>query len=289
MANDATLLAVVDDDADVRVALTRLVSSAGFAVETYACGADFLRSVEDHEPDCLVLDLHMPGMSGFDVQGALAGRMRRAGGGHHRARHARIPRTRACSWARRPTCASPSMTKRCWQRSAPPLVVCRDELWRDPMKACPLAFQALAGLVALGSWLGTASAQQVTGTLGSPTATTTTGGKQLPPPDPKFERRDQGEGLGVDALVAAARGAAEGRAQRAADHDRRLGLRRAQHLRRRGADTGAGPHRQERAALHQLPFHLAVLADARRADHRPQPPRGRLRRGRRDRHRLSRL
>jgi FixJ family two-component response regulator len=72
MPNDATLLAVVDDDADVRVALTRLVSSAGFAVETYACGADFLRSVDDHEPDCLVLDLHMPDMSGFDVQGALA-------------------------------------------------------------------------------------------------------------------------------------------------------------------------------------------------------------------------
>jgi FixJ family two-component response regulator len=72
MANDARLLAVVDDDADVRMALTRLVSSAGFAVETYACGADFLRSVDDHEPDCLVLDLHMPDMSGFDVQGALA-------------------------------------------------------------------------------------------------------------------------------------------------------------------------------------------------------------------------
>ena len=72
MANDAGLLAVVDDDADVRMALTRLVSSAGFAVETYACGADFLRSVDDHEPDCLVLDLHMPDMSGFAVQGALA-------------------------------------------------------------------------------------------------------------------------------------------------------------------------------------------------------------------------
>jgi FixJ family two-component response regulator len=66
-----TLLAVVDDDEDVRVALTRLVSSAGFAVETFASGAAFLRSVEDHEPDCLVLDLHMPEMSGFDVQGSL--------------------------------------------------------------------------------------------------------------------------------------------------------------------------------------------------------------------------
>jgi FixJ family two-component response regulator len=72
MGRDARLLAVVDDDADVRVALQRLVSSAGFAVETYASGAEFLRSVDDHEPDCVVLDLHMPRMSGFEVQDALA-------------------------------------------------------------------------------------------------------------------------------------------------------------------------------------------------------------------------
>ncbi len=72
MGMDARLLAVVDDDDDVRVALRRLVSSAGFAVETYASGAEFLRSVDDHEPDCVVLDLHMPQMSGFEVQGALA-------------------------------------------------------------------------------------------------------------------------------------------------------------------------------------------------------------------------
>jgi FixJ family two-component response regulator len=72
MVSDLPLLAVVDDDADVRIALTRLVSAAGFAVETFASGAEFLRSVENHEPDCVVLDLHMPEMSGFDVQGALA-------------------------------------------------------------------------------------------------------------------------------------------------------------------------------------------------------------------------
>jgi FixJ family two-component response regulator len=72
MGRDARLLAVVDDDDDVRLALQRLVSSAGFAVETYASGAAFLHSVDDHEPDCVVLDLHMPQMSGFDVQGALA-------------------------------------------------------------------------------------------------------------------------------------------------------------------------------------------------------------------------
>ena len=72
MAKGAPLLAVVDDDADVRIALMRLVSSAGFAVETFASGTEFLRSVQDHEPDCVLLDLHMPEMSGFDVQGALA-------------------------------------------------------------------------------------------------------------------------------------------------------------------------------------------------------------------------
>ena len=72
MNDDAPLLAVVDDDADVRVALTRLVSSAGFAVETFASGAEFLRSIHDHAPDCLVLDLHMPEVNGFDVQAALA-------------------------------------------------------------------------------------------------------------------------------------------------------------------------------------------------------------------------
>jgi FixJ family two-component response regulator len=71
MVSDMPLIAVVDDDADVRVALTRLVSSAGFAVEAFASGAEFLRSIQDHEPDCVVLDLHMPEMSGFDVQGAL--------------------------------------------------------------------------------------------------------------------------------------------------------------------------------------------------------------------------
>jgi FixJ family two-component response regulator len=73
MATEVPRLALVDDDADVRTALTRLLVSAGFAVETFASGADFLRSLEHREPDCAVVDLHMPEMSGFDVQGALAG------------------------------------------------------------------------------------------------------------------------------------------------------------------------------------------------------------------------
>ena len=79
-------------------------------------------------------------------------------------------------------------------------------------------------------------------------------------------------------MVAAARRAAQGRAQRAADHDGRPGLRRQRHVRRRHPDAGAGPHREGRTALHAVPLHRALLAHARRADHRPQPSRGRLRR-----------
>ena len=57
-----------------------------------------------------------------------------------------------------------------------------------------------------------------------------------------------------------------------------VGLRRAEHVRRRDPDAGARPHRGQWAALHEFQFHRAVLADARRADHRPQPSLGRLRR-----------
>jgi len=72
MTRSAPLLAVVDDDAEVRVALTRLISSAGFAVETFASGAALLDSLANHEPDCVLLDLHMPEVSGLAVQGILA-------------------------------------------------------------------------------------------------------------------------------------------------------------------------------------------------------------------------
>ena len=65
-------VAVVDDDAEVRVAVVRLLSSAGFAAESFASGAEFVQSIGEHGPECVVLDLHMPGLSGFDVQQQLA-------------------------------------------------------------------------------------------------------------------------------------------------------------------------------------------------------------------------
>lgn len=72
MIRTPPLIAIVDDDLDVRQALRRLIGSAGFAVEAFPSGADFLRSLHKHEPDCVILDLHMPELSGFEVQMQIA-------------------------------------------------------------------------------------------------------------------------------------------------------------------------------------------------------------------------
>jgi two-component system, LuxR family, response regulator FixJ len=65
-------VAVVDDEEPIRKALMRLMRSVGLSVETFGSGAEFLKSIETHLPDCVVLDLHMPHMDGFTVQADLA-------------------------------------------------------------------------------------------------------------------------------------------------------------------------------------------------------------------------
>ena len=105
----------------------------------------------------------------------------------------------------------------------------------------------------------------------------------------EVQRRDQERCAAVQALVGTARRSAEGRAERAAHHHRRRWLRRAQHLRRRDSDADDGPHRERGPALQPGLFHRALLAHARRADHRAQPPLGRLRRDLRAVDGLSRL
>jgi FixJ family two-component response regulator len=66
------LIAIVDDEESIRKALRRLLASAGLEVESFSSGAEFLDSLRTHRPDCVVLDLHMPLMSGFAVQARLA-------------------------------------------------------------------------------------------------------------------------------------------------------------------------------------------------------------------------
>ena len=67
-ASEAPILLLVDDDESVRRALWRLLTAAGYAVETFATAGDLL----DREPltvaGCLILDVNLPGLSGFEVQ-----------------------------------------------------------------------------------------------------------------------------------------------------------------------------------------------------------------------------
>ena len=70
--NDAPVIAIVDDDPSVRRALDRLVRAAGYAVETFASGREFLEWLPGGRAACLVLDVHMKEMSGFDLQERLA-------------------------------------------------------------------------------------------------------------------------------------------------------------------------------------------------------------------------
>lgn len=77
--NDTPWVAVVDDEAGIRRALLRLLRSAGVAAHGYAGGADLLaelrggRAGQPHgQPYCIVLDQHMPGMSGLQLQAVLA-------------------------------------------------------------------------------------------------------------------------------------------------------------------------------------------------------------------------
>jgi FixJ family two-component response regulator len=65
------LISVVDDDPFVRRALERLLRAGGYAVSSHALAGEFLRSLETFLPACVVLDLHMPGLTGFDVLEAL--------------------------------------------------------------------------------------------------------------------------------------------------------------------------------------------------------------------------
>ena len=68
MENPAALVAVVDDEHAIRKALTRLLRSANYEVESFASGLEFLKSLATRQPACLVLDIRMHGMTGFDVQ-----------------------------------------------------------------------------------------------------------------------------------------------------------------------------------------------------------------------------
>lgn len=65
---------MVDDDAAVRESLVWLLGSVGLKAVAFGAAAEFLDSYEDAGPCCLVSDVRMPGMSGLELQKALAAR-----------------------------------------------------------------------------------------------------------------------------------------------------------------------------------------------------------------------
>jgi len=63
---------VVDDELSVRKSLSRLLTAAGFHVETFASARDFLQHGVEKSVSCLVLDMQMPELNGLELQQALA-------------------------------------------------------------------------------------------------------------------------------------------------------------------------------------------------------------------------
>jgi FixJ family two-component response regulator len=74
MPEPEAIVFVVDDDESVRESLGGLIRSAGMRVETFASAQQFLASPRSNSvgsvgaPSCLVLDVHLPGLSGLDLQ-----------------------------------------------------------------------------------------------------------------------------------------------------------------------------------------------------------------------------
>jgi FixJ family two-component response regulator len=68
---NSILTIVVDDDPSVCKAIRRLLQTADMQVETFVSAEVFLRSVSSRDPDCLVLDIRMPGMTGPELRDRL--------------------------------------------------------------------------------------------------------------------------------------------------------------------------------------------------------------------------
>lgn len=73
MIRQRPLIAVVDDEESVRKSLRRLLVASQLDATVFASGQEFLDSLGSGQPDCLVLDLQMPGLTGLEVQRVLSG------------------------------------------------------------------------------------------------------------------------------------------------------------------------------------------------------------------------
>ena len=68
MMNISRCIAVIDDDPSVLKALARLLRTRSYIAKTYQSAAQFLDTVSEGQPDCLIVDLQMPEMTGLQLQ-----------------------------------------------------------------------------------------------------------------------------------------------------------------------------------------------------------------------------
>ena len=68
MSDSGALVYVVDDDPSAREGVARLIRSAGLMTKTFGSGEEFLATQRPKIPSCLVLDVNLPGVNGFDLQ-----------------------------------------------------------------------------------------------------------------------------------------------------------------------------------------------------------------------------
>jgi FixJ family two-component response regulator len=76
MNSSLLTIAIIDDDASVRVALQRLCQLLGLSTQIFGSGADFFESLDAGAKcaDCILLDAHMPEMTGLELLHQLKGR-----------------------------------------------------------------------------------------------------------------------------------------------------------------------------------------------------------------------
>ena len=68
LSQNIPMIAIVDDDVVVRGALKSLMRSLGHDASTFGSAEEFLNSEQFSRTSCLITDLHMPGLSGLDLQ-----------------------------------------------------------------------------------------------------------------------------------------------------------------------------------------------------------------------------
>jgi FixJ family two-component response regulator len=67
MSPSRETIAIVEDDASFNRALERLLNASGFATLAFASAEEFLASAKPNSLACVILDIHLPGISGFEL------------------------------------------------------------------------------------------------------------------------------------------------------------------------------------------------------------------------------